>query len=72
MIMYMHLIGNVPAFFSKSDGQICYADLEHPVILRKTLHQIKHDQSITVKNRTKWGYRDREDSFIYSYIKVSL
>ena len=65
---YMHTISNYPAFFSASDGQICYSDKDHPVLLRKTLRQIRKDQRITIKNRTKWGF----DKKGYSYERVRI
>ena len=71
---YLHTIENTPAYFSKDDKQIVYANLDQSGVnqpLAKSLKQIEREQIITRKNRQAWGFApDQPDH--YGYVRVGV
>jgi hypothetical protein len=71
---YLHTIDQKPAYFSKYDKQIVFAedntwrDRHGAQSLRKTVKQIRADQARTRKNRDAWGFKD--DAGKYGYVRV--
>jgi hypothetical protein len=77
-VMYMHTIEEKPAFFSRDDGQIVYADVlprwrDRPthVLLRASVRQIKRDQARSIANREAWGLKPDAPGK-YGYVLVDV
>lgn len=75
---YLHTIDKQPAYFSKTDGQIVFAedntwrDHHAPQYLRKTVRQIRRDQQTAVRNRKKWFGANAIEVGKYGYVRVVL
>lgn len=74
---YLHTIEGKPAYFSRSDGQIVFAeddtwrDKHGAQYVRSSVRQIRRDQQTTIRNRVKWfGEGKATDLGRYGYVRV--
>ena len=67
--IYIHTINGQPAYFSKHDGQIVYADAYSKGEACNSLSQLKRQREKSIANRIAWGMKDFNYGYQIFYVK---